>query len=116
MVKQLDQRIAAQESMMARPLTETNVREHYACVGLDSDAPCIAEAKVRAAEQGVAEQCHFACCDLLALQTGALRTGRLGDAAATARDPAATQISRLPPLDLAQSESAWSALRPIHQN
>jgi elongation factor 3 len=37
LVKQLDQRIAAQESMMARPLTEANVRAHYACVGLDSE-------------------------------------------------------------------------------
>ena len=43
------------------------------CVGVDIDAPCIAEAKQRAVEQRVAHLCEFATCDLTALEPGALR-------------------------------------------
>ena len=47
----------------------------YGCrtVGVDIDAVCIAEARQRAAEQGVQSRCQFACVDLTALQPGALR-------------------------------------------
>ena len=37
LVKAMDMRIAAQESMMARPLTERNVEEHCAAVGLSAE-------------------------------------------------------------------------------
>ena len=64
-----------------RLLHQAAVQYGCKCVGLDIDAACIAEAAERAAEQGVAALCQFACCDLLALKAGALRTGELGTAA-----------------------------------
>lgn len=63
-----------------RLLHQAAVQYGCRCVGLDIDAPCIADAKERAAEQGVHELCDFLCCDLLALEVDSLRTGRLRDA------------------------------------
>ncbi len=93
------------------------------CVGLDIDADCIAEASGRAAEQGLSSRCSFAACDLLALTTGALRCGDLGDALAPAergrRFPPPTAVlifltghglSRLAPL-LHREWEAGPALR-----
>ena len=38
------------------------------CVGVDVDAPCVTEAKERAAEQRLEHLCQFAVCDLTALE------------------------------------------------
>ncbi len=52
----------------------------YGCraVGVDIDAPCVAEACARAAEQQLDHRCQFACVDLSALKPGALRRGADG--------------------------------------
>ena len=71
-----------------RVLHQAAVQHGCRCVGLEIDRACVDEAKQRAAEQGVAEQCSFAVADLMCLPTGAMASGVL-DAAAADGPPAA---------------------------
>ena len=63
------------------------------CVGVDIDAPCIDEARARAAEQGLGDRCKFACCDLTALEPGALRGDASGCVDLGAASPDAGELA-----------------------
>jgi len=64
-----------------RLLHQAAVQYGCRCVGVDIDESCIAEARARAEEQGVAHLVQFEVCDMLLLQPGCLSTGELGAAA-----------------------------------